>query len=164
MTVQCQYTMCFIKKEDEILLLNREKSSWMGRWNGLGGRIEPGETPHESALREVEEEAGLRLATMTYRGRMIWTLEDGTRGGMHLFWTELPANYPYPATPIKIDEGILDWKKISWILHPENMGLAVNVVKCLPFLLADGKNYEFHNVWEGGELKKFEFCELKGGE
>lgn len=31
-----KYTICFIKRGDEILLLNREKSSWMGSWNGVG--------------------------------------------------------------------------------------------------------------------------------
>lgn len=159
----CRYTMCFIKRRDEILLLNREKASWMGRWNGLGGKIEAGETPLACALREVEEEAGLHLNSMVYRGRMIWTLEEGKQGGMHLFWAELPGDYPY-VTPIKIDEGILDWKKIAWILHPENMGITINVVKCLPFLLRDDKKYEFHNLWENASLIEFQFRELSDGE
>ncbi|AUS08872.1 DNA mismatch repair protein MutT [Laceyella sacchari] len=157
--VECRYTMCFIKKNDEILLLNREKSAWMGRWNGLGGKIEPGETPLESALREVKEEAGLHLEKMDCRGRLIWILEDGKRGGMHLYWAELPADRTCP-TPAKTDEGILDWKPITWILHPENKGMSVNVVKCLPFLLADEKQHLFQLHWRGEELIAFDHAEL----
>lgn len=32
------FTNCFIKKGDRILLLNRNKPSWMGMWNGVGGK------------------------------------------------------------------------------------------------------------------------------
>ncbi|MCK5130449.1 MAG: NUDIX domain-containing protein, partial [Clostridiales bacterium] len=46
-----KYTICFIKRNDEILLLNRENDSWMGCWNGVGGRLEDGESPTECILR-----------------------------------------------------------------------------------------------------------------
>ncbi|MDT2194339.1 NUDIX domain-containing protein [Paenibacillus larvae] len=36
------YNICFIRRGDQILLLNRQKSSWMGAWNGIGGKIEQG--------------------------------------------------------------------------------------------------------------------------
>jgi 8-oxo-dGTP diphosphatase len=32
-----------------------------GKWNGLGGKLEPGETPEECVRREIEEESGLRI-------------------------------------------------------------------------------------------------------
>lgn len=51
-----KYTICFIKRADNILLLNREKPGWMGSWNGVGGKIETGETPIECILREIYEE------------------------------------------------------------------------------------------------------------
>lgn len=54
-----EYTICFLKQGDKILLLNREKPQWMGAWNGVGGKIEQGETPLVSALREIKEETGL---------------------------------------------------------------------------------------------------------
>lgn len=56
------YNICFIRRGDQILLLNRQKSSWMGAWNGIGGKIEQGESPVESVRREVLEETGLFLA------------------------------------------------------------------------------------------------------
>ena len=56
-----------------ILLAKRSKQSDQpGTWAGLGGAVEPGETPKEAAKREVEEEAGSLpqidriLATLSY--------------------------------------------------------------------------------------------------
>ena len=42
-----KYTLGFIIKNNEVLLLNRNKSPWMGAWNGVGGKIETGETNHQ---------------------------------------------------------------------------------------------------------------------
>jgi 8-oxo-dGTP diphosphatase len=33
----------------------------LGKWNGLGGKLEPGESPLEAACRELREESGLDL-------------------------------------------------------------------------------------------------------
>ena len=39
-----------------------------GKWLGIGGKIEAGETPDECNLREVHEETGLRLKSMHFCG------------------------------------------------------------------------------------------------
>jgi 8-oxo-dGTP diphosphatase len=39
-----------------------------GKWNGLGGKLEPDESPLEAALRELAEESGLRLPEERFRG------------------------------------------------------------------------------------------------
>lgn len=118
-----EYTICFIKRGDEILLLNRESPSWMGRWNGLGGKIENGESPLECVLREVYEEAEIQLEHAECKGIVSWTKSGGSKGGMYVFVAELPEAIHYE-TPKKTDEGIIDWKEISWIIHPENRGVA----------------------------------------
>jgi len=45
-----EFTICFLKKGDQILLLNRDFSEWMGAWNGVGGKIERNETPLAGAI------------------------------------------------------------------------------------------------------------------
>ena len=49
-------TLCFVIKDDEILMINRNKPPFMGLWNAVGGHIEDGETPSQSAIREIKEE------------------------------------------------------------------------------------------------------------
>lgn len=39
-----------------------------GKWNGLGGKLESGETPEECARREIEEESGLKVTGLQLKG------------------------------------------------------------------------------------------------
>ena len=55
-------TLCYIEREGKLLLLYRNKKENdpnEGKWIGVGGKIEEGETPDECVLREVMEETGL---------------------------------------------------------------------------------------------------------
>ncbi|HLU23871.1 MAG TPA: 8-oxo-dGTP diphosphatase [Bacillaceae bacterium] len=148
-----KYTICFIRQGDNILLLNRENPEWMGIWNGVGGKIDAGETPLQCILREVEEETGIVLDTAEYKGIVSWI-----SGGMYVFVAELPDEFHF-ATPVKTDEGILDWKKIDWILHPHNQGMA-NLKYFLPAILNDPINYEHRFTYEGHDVIDFEAVPL----
>lgn len=149
-----KYTIGFIKRGNEILLLNREASTWMGSWNGVGGKLEAKETPLECILREVREETGIILENMQFKGIVTWKVDNQYDGGMYAFVGEVPVTHEYQ-TPIKTDEGILDWKKIDWIFHPENTGVA-NLQYFLEEMLQDEENYEHHFVYQGDEVKRFE--------
>ena len=59
-------TLCYVldKKCGSTLMIYRNKKQndyHEGKWNGLGGKFEPGESPEECAIREIEEESGLGL-------------------------------------------------------------------------------------------------------
>jgi len=52
------------KKELEVCLGLKKKGYYSeGKYNGLGGKIEPGEKPEEAAIREVLEESSLKIET-----------------------------------------------------------------------------------------------------
>ncbi|WP_278280977.1 NUDIX hydrolase [[Clostridium] fimetarium] len=144
--------MCFIIQKDSILLLNREKSKWMGSWNGIGGKfINEEETPMMCIKREVYEETGINIKHFNYKG-IINRVEDNIQSGeIYVFTAELPENITY-TTPRKTREGILDWKLISWILHPENTGVATNIPQFLPLLLESDEIYEHSCVYENNYL------------
>ena len=145
-----EFTICFLKKGDKILLLNRDKPQWMGAWNGVGGKIEHGETPLVGALREIKEETGIALQDIAYKGKITWTDGITNFGCMFAFIAELPESYPY-VTPIKVAEGILDWKDLTWILHPQNVGIA-DLKYYLPKMLDESTNYEYIFTYKDSKL------------
>ena len=78
---------------DGVLLVERAREPFKGRFSLPGGRVEFGETLAEAARREVEEETGLRLPSvafhtlheaMGYIFGVLW----GT-GGLALQWSSL---------------------------------------------------------------------------
>jgi 8-oxo-dGTP pyrophosphatase MutT (NUDIX family) len=66
------------------------KPSYRLEWNLPGGSIDPGETPHAAALRELEEEIGLTSHPLRPAGSAcgIW---DGRRDTVHFFELHLDA-------------------------------------------------------------------------
>ena len=60
--IDCHIVCYNDKKNDwEFLLLRRSMSTiYPGTWQGVTGKIENSETPYQTALRELEEETGLK--------------------------------------------------------------------------------------------------------
>lgn len=147
-----KYNLCLIRQGTKILLLNRER--WMGCWNGVGGKLEQGEQPRSSILREIYEETEIDTLSIQFKGLITWTNSEGNSfGGMYLYLADLPEDYMYK-TPRKTDEGLLDWKEIDWILHPENLGVASNIPSCLEKIINDSKCYNHHSIFEGNRMIK----------
>ncbi|MFD0713040.1 NUDIX domain-containing protein [Paenibacillus sp. GCM10027626] len=129
-----KYTLCFIKQNDHVLLLNREYAPAKGLWNGVGGKIEDSETPLQCVAREAYEETGLTLTNIKYKGVVTWIADEVHSGGMYVFLVELPQDKLLP-TPVKTEEGILDWKPIDWILAEGNLGVGEMIPHFLPAVL-----------------------------
>lgn len=64
-------TLCYIERDGQYLMLYRNKKKNdlnEGKWVGIGGKAEDGETPDECAIREVYEETGLILEDLHFHG------------------------------------------------------------------------------------------------
>ncbi|MZI82732.1 NUDIX domain-containing protein [Clostridium butyricum] len=155
-----KYTLCFIIQNDKILLLNREKSRWMGSWNGVGGKFEENETPTQCILREVLEETGIKLHKVKYRGIIKHIIDDFKKMEIYVFIAELPYDYIYN-TPKKSNEGILDWKRISWILNPENTGIPTDIPQVLPLILESDDIHEHLCVFQNNFLVEYKSSKIK---
>ncbi len=73
-------TLCYIRRPGQTLMLFRNKKEndyHEGKWNGLGGKFEPGESPEECMRREVHEESGLTVESATLKGIITFPLFDG---------------------------------------------------------------------------------------
>ncbi len=64
-------TLCYVRRGGRTLMLHRVKKKddvHEGKWNGLGGKFEPGESPEDCVVREVREESGLRIKSPVLKG------------------------------------------------------------------------------------------------
>ena len=74
-------TLCYVRdaKNNTTLMLHRvkkENDMHEGKWNGLGGKFEDGETPEECVIREVLEESGLSITNPKLQGFITFPAFD----------------------------------------------------------------------------------------
>jgi 8-oxo-dGTP diphosphatase len=64
-------TLCYVRRDGKTLMIHRMKKAddiHAGKWNGLGGKFEPGESPEDCVIREVMEESGLIIKNPIMKG------------------------------------------------------------------------------------------------
>lgn len=64
-------TLCYVRSGGRTLMMHRNKKEGdvhRGKWNGLGGKLDAGESPEECVIRELREESGLTIVEPRLRG------------------------------------------------------------------------------------------------
>lgn len=101
-------TLCYIKKDGKTLMLHRvkkENDTHEWKWNGVWWKFEPGETPEECAIREIEEETGLKAENPVLRG--ILTFPDFAKWeDWYVFVFDI---YDFTGELIESNEWNLEW-------------------------------------------------------
>src|SRR3989344_3696652 len=75
-------TVCFLVRNDEVLLGLKKTGLGQNKWNGIGGKIEAGETPERAAVREVQEEIVVTLKKFEHKATIKFynvLMPDGGR-------------------------------------------------------------------------------------
>ena len=103
-------TLCYVmdKKTNKTLMIHRVKKKndyHEGKWNGLGGKFDRGESPEECAIREVYEESGLKIKNPRMHGFITFPNFDGTYDWYVFIFTA----DKYSGKLIESPEGNLNW-------------------------------------------------------
>jgi len=101
-------TLCYVRHNRHTLMLHRvkkENDMHAGKWNGLGGKFLPGETPEACAIREIEEESGLRATDLQLRGVLTFPA-FAKEEDWYCFLFTVTA---FEGSLIESDEGNLRW-------------------------------------------------------
>lgn len=85
--------------------------AWPGHWSVLGGGCDPGESPRETIVRELDEEAGLVV------GDLVELFEVPDPGGSSQIVTVFAATWSGDARELPLTEGV----KLDWV-HPDHLG------------------------------------------
>ncbi|MFO0844312.1 MAG: 8-oxo-dGTP diphosphatase [Gemmataceae bacterium] len=137
-------TLGFVMSPDgrRVLLVHRNRrpgDAHLGKYNGLGGKVEPGEDVVACLRREVREESGLECEAITLRGTVSWP--GFGKGGEDwfgfLFRVERFSGTPWPEN----DDGPLEWVQIERVLQ---LPLWEGDRHFLPLVFGDGP--QFHGV------------------
>lgn len=108
-------TLCYIRRAKadsgryEYLMLYRNKKKDdpnEGKWIGVGGKFEPGETPDECMLREVREETGLTPDAYHFCGVIHFLSDTWEDEDMYLYRAEISGTEDCRTD---CDEGQLRW-------------------------------------------------------
>jgi 8-oxo-dGTP diphosphatase len=70
-------TLAYLKQDGQTLMLHKAKGYQQGKWNGLGGKFNPGESPEDCLKREVLEESGLLVEKALLKGFITFPDFDG---------------------------------------------------------------------------------------
>lgn len=100
-------TLCYIEKDDSYLMMHRiskDNDVNAGKWIGVGGHFEEGESPEECLLREVKEETGYTLTSWEFRGIVTFSQEGYGTEYMCLYTAD-----GFHGEFQACDEGIMEW-------------------------------------------------------
>lgn len=104
-------TLCYIEKDDCYLMMHRVSKKDdinAGKWIGVGGHFEEGESPEECLLREAYEETGLTLTSYQLRGIITFSVDGWGCEYMHLYTAD-GFEGDLDAIEEKCTEGVLKW-------------------------------------------------------
>ncbi|PIR18725.1 MAG: DNA mismatch repair protein MutT [Elusimicrobia bacterium CG11_big_fil_rev_8_21_14_0_20_64_6] len=105
-------TLCYVRDGGRTLMLHRNKKDGdvhKGKWNGLGGKFNAGESPEECVVREIREESGLTLLDARLRG--VLTFPAFKNGEDWLVFVYTATRFEGDLIPCA--EGDLEWVEDS---------------------------------------------------
>lgn len=101
-------TLLFVREGDKILMIRKKRGLGAGKVNGPGGRLEPGETPRQAAIRETQEELLTTPTGVQEVGELSFQFLDGLSIHCHVFTAT-----GYEGAPTETDEAIPLWLPVD---------------------------------------------------
>jgi 8-oxo-dGTP diphosphatase len=140
-------TLGYILSPDhqQVLMIHRNARPddlHLGKYNGLGGKLEPYEDVASGLKRELQEEAGIEITEMVLRGTISWPGfgKDGEDWLGFIFRIDRWSGTPFTANP----EGSLEWVPLARLLQFD-LPLWEGDPYFLPLVFGDDPR-QFHGV------------------
>jgi 8-oxo-dGTP diphosphatase len=136
-------TLVFVVRDGAILLMRKKRGLGVGKINGPGGRIEPGESSHACALREVREELCVTPVGLEAVGENAFQFVDGYSIRVFVFRAS-----GFEGELGETEEGAPLWSPLDAIPYHE---MWEDDRLWLPHVL-DGRRFEGRYVFDGDAM------------
>ena len=132
---------CYLIKDNEVVVTKYKKGNKKeGYYDIPGGKIEEGENPKQTAIRDMKEETGIEIQNLKYKG--IMTIEYLDR----LFIFDTFITKEYEGEPQEFEENTSEWIDIDELLKKEK--ILSNIILLDKFLIKglidDNRNFNLH--------------------
>lgn len=132
---------CYLIKDNKVVVTKYNKGNKKeGYYDIPGGKIENGELPKQTAIREMKEETGIDIKSLKYKG--IMTIEYPDR----IFLFDVFISSEYEGKPKDFEENTSEWIEINDLLQKEK--ILSNIIILDRFfikgLIDDNLNFNMH--------------------
>ncbi len=136
-------TLCFVIKDERVLLIRKKRGLGAGKINGPGGKVEPGESLEECAARETREELLIEPLGLARAGRLKFQFTDGYGIDVTVYRAS-----DFSGTPTETDEAVPIWSDLDTIPFEE---MWQDDELWFPFMLAH-RPFEGRFIFDGDRM------------
>ncbi len=112
-----QLTLLFLLKENQVLLAMKKRGFGAGRWNGVGGKLDEGETIEQALIRECQEEIEVTPKNFTQMAEIIF--HEQHEGEQKTMQVHVFTCSEWDGEPNETEEMAPKWFNISSIPYDE---------------------------------------------
>lgn len=136
-------TLLFLVQDRRVLLIEKKRGIGAGKVNGPGGKIDPGETPLESIIRETQEELCITPHEPRKVGELCFAMSDIPDIHCHVFTAG-----SYDGDPTETEEAVPLWTAVDAVPYDR---MWEDDRHWLPALL-EGRTFMGRFVFEGEKM------------
>ena len=140
-------TLLFVFDGERVLLIRKKTGLGAGKINAAGGKIEPGETAADGAIRELREEVGVQVDAAEHCGELSFQFTDGLRLHVQVFRADR-----HRGQPVETEEARPLWFPVDAIPYDE---MWADDRVWVPHLLAR-RRFVLRAVFDGDDMLEHE--------
>lgn len=134
---------CYLIKDNKVVVTKYKKGNRKeGYYDIPGGKIEEGEIPRQTAIREMKEETGIDIKNLKYKG--IMTIEYPNRK----FLFDVFISNECEGEPQEFEENTSEWIDINKLLKQEKILSNIMILDrfFIKGLIDDNCNFSMHII------------------